>query len=76
MKAPLVFAPVTRWVLAWPDGAVLRHYNAVGGADCGPALYFTRREAVMGVRDWADWHPRSKPLPKPVKVRVTIEVAK
>ena len=74
-KVPLIFAPVTRWVLAWPQGDVLRHYSGVG-ADCGPVTYFTRREAIMGQRDWADWNPSVKPRPKPVKVRVTIEVVR
>lgn len=68
MVAPLVFAPVTRWVLAWPDGAVERIYSLTG-RDMGPYLYVCRRDA----EDTAD---TQTPRPKPVKVRVTIEVAK
>lgn len=69
MKAPLLgFAPVTRWIVAWPDGAVLRCHTH-DGRERGPDLFLTAaaaREAATYLD--AGW--------RPVKVRVTIEVAK
>lgn len=64
MKAPLVFAPVTRWVLAWPDGSHVR-------TDDAPKLFVTKAEAQGYTR-----YLNVPPGAKPVKVRVTIEVAK
>lgn len=63
-KAPLVFKPMTRWVLAWPDGS---HVRDEGGV----VLYETLRLA----REDACYH-KNPVRPQPVKVRVTVEVVK
>ena len=62
-SSPLTFAPLTRWVLAWPDGS---HWRDVIGN--GPRLFLTKASAIG--------QARYVPEVKPVKVRVTIEVVK
>lgn len=68
--ARLVFAPVTRWVLAWKDGSTLRCYDDYG-RDTGPELFINRAWAQSAARGRIGIAHGSKP----VKVRVTIEVA-
>ena len=63
-QAPLVFAPLTRWVLVWPDGSHVR-----ASTQNGPKLFVTKADA-MAFGKWSGGGSC-----KPVKVRVTIEVA-